>query len=177
MPTYIALLRGINVSGQKKIKMADLQKLLEAAGLQQVKTYIQSGNIIFSHASDAPEIEQMIEQQIEAHYGFAVKTIVRTPEELRQMLEHNPFADEDVKLQYFVLLAEVPADDVVEKLKTFDYQPEAYALKGKTVYFFVPNGYGKAKMNNNFFEQKLKVAATTRNWKTISKLLEISEAY
>lgn len=176
--TYIALLRGINVSGQKKIKMADLRNLLEAIPFQNVQTYIQSGNILFEHEqTTAGNLEDKIASSILEKYGFEVSVLVKTPEELTQILENNPFLqdpDKDPDRMYFTLLSEAPAPDRVEKLKTFDYRPEEYVLDGTTVYFFSPHGYGRAKMNNNFFENQLKVAATTRNLKTMQKLVEMA---
>lgn len=172
------MLRGINVSGQKKIKMADLRTLLEELGLYSVQTYIQSGNIVFQY-SDSPEteLEKMIEEKIQLHYGFHVPTMVRLPEDFKYVIEHNPFLqdpDKDIKRQYITFLSEKPAEADIQALKTVNYEPEEYAIDGRTIFFFSPKGYGRAKMSNNFFEKKLKVKATTRNWKTVNKLLEMA---
>jgi len=174
MPTHIALLRGINVSGQKKIKMADLKALLTDAGLEQVQTYLQSGNVVFQSESSGGEAAQLMESSILKHYGFEVKTVIKTPMELHQLVDDNPFAGEDTKLLYVTFLAETPPADRLEQLQTGDYHPEAFVLKDKITYIFAANGYGRAKLNNNFFEKKLQVAATTRNWKTVNALLEMS---
>jgi uncharacterized protein (DUF1697 family) len=178
MQTYIALLRGINVSGQKKVKMADLRNLLETIPFQHVQTYIQSGNILFEHEQTAAaNLEEKIASTIREKYGFEVSVLVKTPEELNQILENNPFLQDpgkDPNRMYFTLLSEVPAPERIEKLKTFDYHPEEYVLDGTTVYFFSPHGYGRARMNNNFFENQLKVSATTRNLKTMQKLVEMA---
>ena len=176
--TYITLLRGINVSGQKKIKMADLRALLETVPFQNVQTYIQSGNILFEYEQTAAtDLEDKIASKIREKYGFEVPVLVKTPEEISQILENNPFLqdpDKNTDRMYFTLLSEAPAPDRVEKLKTFDYHPEEYVLDGTTVYFFSPHGYGRARMNNNFFENQLKVSATTRNLKTMQKLVEMA---
>lgn len=174
MPTYIALLRGINVSGQKKIKMAELRQLLSDAGLQQVQTYLQSGNVVFQSKATADEAAQKIEQCIRDHYGYAVKVILKAPDEMQQIVTENPFKDQDTKLLYVTFLAETPEAVHLEKLQAGDYSPEAYVLHEKIIYIFAANGYGRAKLNNNFLEKKLKVAATTRNWKTVNALLEMS---
>ena len=180
MKTYIAILRGINVSGQKKIKMADLKSLMEELNFGNVRTYIQSGNVVFEcDECPAKELEKSIEEKIAGHYGFQVPTMVKTPDELEYVLHHNPFfndPDKDPKRFYVTFLDEVPAPELVEKLKGIDYHPEAYVLDGKNIYFFSPAAYGRAKMNNNFFENKLKVAATTRNWNTVMKLVEMAKA-
>lgn len=179
MQTYIALLRGINVSGQKKIKMADLRALLASAGFAQVQTYIQSGNIAFSSAeNDQDALARNIETAIQQRYDFHVPTLVLTAEEIAHALTNNPFTDKDTNRLYFTFLAAEPTAERVSLLKEANYAPEEFALHGKVVYFFSPHGYGRAKMNNNFFENKLQVKATTRNWKTVHKLLEMAnESY
>ena len=178
MNTYIALFRGINVSGQKKIKMADLRQHMQALGFDQVRTYIQSGNLIFqSEVVAKDELEKQIEEKILAEYGFEVSVIIRTPEELQAILVENPFLqnpENDPKRFYVAVLASEPTTERLDVLAEKDYAPEAYAILGKTLYFYVPNGYGRSKMNNNFFENKLKVVATTRNWRTMHKLAEMA---
>lgn len=179
MESYIALLRGINVGGQKKIKMADLRTLLGKLPFEKVETYVQSGNIVFkAKEKNVSNVEKMIEKAIQDAYDFEVPTLVKTPAELKHVLENNPFLNNPetaTERLYMTFLKEEPAAERIEKLKTFDYSPEDYRLEGKDLYFFAPNGYGRAKMNNNFFENKLKVVATTRNWRTVNKLYEMSQ--
>lgn len=179
MKTYIAILRGINVSGQKKIKMADLKIYLEELSFQNVQTYIQSGNIIFKYKStNAVSLERMIEKKILEKYGFNVPTLVKTPDEIEYVIKNNPFLKDKKKAtdrMYVTFLSEMPEKDNVKNLKDFNYNPEEYILDGKNIFFYSPNGYGNAKMNNNFFEKKLKVDATTRNWKTVNKLFELAK--
>jgi len=176
MKTYVALLRGINVSGQKKIKMADLKLHLEELHFQNIQTYIQTGNVIFRTSKTAlKSLEKNIQKKIKEKYGFEVSVMVKTPEEFTTILKNIPFSTiEDYGKLYFTLLTENPSLDLVEKLKNIDYSPEVYYIDKKTIYVYVPNGYGRAKINNNFFEKKLKVSATTRNWKTMYKLLEMT---
>jgi uncharacterized protein (DUF1697 family) len=178
MKTYIAILRGINVSDQKKIKMADLRALLDEIGFKEVQTYIQSGNIVFQYPETSEsDLEKIIEEKIQSHYDFHVPTMVRTPEAFQYVINHNPFLqdpEKDIKRQYITFLAEQPAEENIEALKEVDHDPEEYIIDGRVIFFFSPNGYGRAKMNNNFFEKKLKVKATTRNWKTVNKLLEMT---
>ncbi|MEL6637417.1 MAG: DUF1697 domain-containing protein [Bacteroidota bacterium] len=180
METYIALLRGINVSGQKKIKMADLREQLSGLGLAEVRTYIQSGNIVFRHPATEPQVlAQKIKSQIQADYGFEVPTLVLRPTDLDYVLQHNPFAqdsDKDPSRWYLTFLATAPPAERIATLAQVDYAPEEFVLDGTNIFFYSPKGYGRAKMNNNFFEQKLKVAATTRNWRTINKLWEMCQA-
>jgi len=177
MKKYVALLRGINVSGQKLIKMADLKTQLEDLEFINVQTYIQSGNIVFdSKENDVGNLEGLIHSKILDHYGFEVPVIVKAREEMEGIVRNNPFVNEvqeDPKRLYITFLSEAPSVDRVNKIKTLDYSPEQWILKGTDIYLFAPNGYGKAKMNNNFFENKLKVNATTRNWKTVNILYDM----
>ncbi len=177
MNKYVAILRGINVSGQKKVKMADLRIYLSELNFYNVQTYIQSGNIIFEYDSDDIKfLENQIKNKIKEKYNFDVPTIVITKKEIEYVLKNNPFKIDqknDHKKNYVTFLAKLPAKDKIEKLKEVDYSPEKFVLDGKYIYLFFPDGAGKAKLTNNFFESKLKVEATTRNWKTINKLYEL----
>ena len=176
METYIALLRGINVSGQKKIKMVELKDHLAELSLENVRTYVQSGNVLFQHErTDPADLAELIKQKILQKYGFEVVVFVKTVDDLVTILDHNPFQDKDLTRLYMTFLSQEPDPTLLQKLKTIDHHPEEFVLRGKDVYFFSPHGYGKAKMNNNFFENKLKVAATTRNWKTVNKLVELAK--
>ena len=179
MQTYIAMLRGINVSGQKMIKMEALRVALAELGLNNIRTYIQSGNIIFeSPEKESGSLVKLIEAKILEKFGFQVPVIIRTPNEIKDAIATNPFLKTDsldnAKL-YLTFLAEIPGPDKIEKLNTFSYSPEEFILINKDVYLYCPSGYGNAKLNNNFFENKLKTKATTRNWQTVNKLLELSK--
>ena len=178
MQTFIALLRGINVSGQKKIRMADLKKLFEALGYRAVQTYIQSGNVVFRADTPAGEAGPAISGKILDAYGFEVDVLIRRPEDLGHILDHNPFLErgEDPERLYVTFLAEAPAPELIENLRANDYSPEAWQHSGQTIYFFSPLGYGRAKMNNNFFEKKLRTICTTRNWRTVQVLYDMSIA-
>ena len=178
MKTYITLLRGINVSGQKKIKMDELQILFEKLDLSEVETYIQSGNVVFqSDGSDQHKLIGLIKDEILETFGFDVEVIVLNAQEIRDVLDNNPFLKDpskDIEKFYVSFLNGDPLSEQIEKLKTYNYSPEEYYLSKTTIYFYAANGYGRAKMNNNFFESKLKVFATTRNWKTVNKLVDMS---
>lgn len=179
MQTYIALLRGINVSGHKKIKMADLKLSLEELSFSNVVTYIQSGNIVFkSDKKSISNLENKIHDKILNDFGFEVPVLVKTPKELTYALNNNPFekdTSKDDKLFYVVFLKEKPISENIAKLKTYNYSPEEYILDNKIIYYYAANGAGNAKMNNNFFENKLKVQATSRNWRTTHKLVELAQ--
>jgi len=174
--TYIALLRGINVSGQKKIKMAELRSVLEENGFNDVKTYIQSGNIVFdSELGDREKLQHRIATVIHQHFGFEVPTLVIQEADIQQILESNPFSDEgEANKLYYVLLKNPPKEDLVKQFNQLQFEHEAFHITNKCVYLLCKNGYGKAKLNNNLIEKKLKVEATTRNEKTMLKLLEMA---
>jgi len=177
METYIAMLRGINVSGQKKIKMADLKRYMEELSFQDVETYIQSGNIVFKAEDSASDVAEAIKAKILERYGFEVPTIIKKNEDFEYVLANCPFLDNPTKEEsrfYITFLDREPEYERIMKLEKSDYSPEEYVLDETNIFFYSPNGYGNAKMNNNFFENKLKVTATTRNWKTVHKLAEMS---
>lgn len=176
MKRYLALLRGINVSGQKLIKMADLRKILEASGLDQVETYVQSGNVFFStEIRDRSVLQDLIRDSIKKEYGFEVPVLVKTPVEIEAILNNNPHIQngKDPDRNYITLLFSIPENQRIEELKKVRFEPEEYIIDKDVIFFFSPNGYGRAKMNNNYFENKLDVMATTRNWKSMNKFREI----
>jgi uncharacterized protein (DUF1697 family) len=172
---YIALLRGINVGGKRKVKMADLLAMCEEIGLKEVRTYIQSGNIVFeSPEEDTSVLGKSLQEQIMATFGFEVPVMVMTQAYLQQVAENNPFLklnkDLDTKLLHVTFLAEQPAEDLIKVLVEKDYGTDEFEVIENRVYLYFPNGYGRTKLTNTVFEKKLQVAATTRNWRTIGKL-------
>ena len=180
MKKSIALLRGINVSGHKKIKMSELRLLFEEIGFQFVETYIQSGNVIFSSKEKSGEkLEAKISSGIKRKFSFDVQVIVVNPKEIEYILKTNPFLKKkkDAEKLYVTFLSKIPSDENIEKLYLIDYLPEEYVIDGRYIYLFVPNGYGRAKLNNNFFENKLKIFGTTRNWKTVIALSELVKSH
>ena len=177
MKKYIALLRGINVSGQKKIKMAELKLLFVDMSFQNVVTYIQSGNVIFSsNEKNRQNLENKISSEIKRKFGFEVKTFVLNPKKVQSVIENNPFINKKKELErlYVTFLSDKPTGENVQKLNLIDYSPEEYKIDKNCIYLFYPNGAGKAKLNNNILENKLKVFATTRNWRTINMLSELA---
>jgi len=174
MNTYIALLRGINVSGQKKVPMAVLRSLLSSSGFKNVQTYIQSGNVIFqSSEKNITNLENTIKKAIHSYFGFDVSILVRTTRDIRNILDNCPFSEEKKENGYYTLLHSIPDNDLIDSMHLVSYPNEEFHITNHCVYFFSSLGYGKAKCNNNFFERKLKVDATTRNHKTMVKLLSL----
>jgi len=180
MTTYISILRGINVSGQKLIRMEDLRKLYEGLGFTDVTTFIQSGNVIFNtvHAVSENSLSEKIEKAIEEKYSFFVPVIIRTADEIQAILLSNPFLDEediDREKLHVTFLDEVPNPALSADIKANNPSPDRFVIKGRDVYLYCPGGYGNTKLSNTFFEKKLKVHATTRNWKTVGKLAELAD--
>ena len=174
MQTFISLLRGINVSGQKKILMVDLKSLYEELGFTNVQTYIQSGNVLFEHKEITPaKLQEMIFDKIQGHYGFEVPNLILSLNEIEEALKNNPY--QDIEKPYFTFLSEIPKQEDIDVLNSISFDNEIFELKGKVLYAHYPNGAGRAKMNNNLIERKLKVRATTRNLNTTKKLLEMAK--
>ena len=177
MKTYIALLRGINVSGQKIIRMADLRVTMEKLGLRNVSTYIQSGNICFrSENASREELETKIWDGIYSDFGFKVPTLIVDGEDIEGILESNPFKNEtNEKGLYFVLLKEAPSEVLVSEFSKLEFENEYFHVTPNCVYLNCKTGYGKAKLSNNLIERKLGVQATARNLRTMNKLLEMAQ--
>lgn len=178
MKTYIALLRGINVSGHRKIKMADLRAMLTKMGFKAVNTYIQSGNVVFeSLETNIDILEQRIKEAIANTFGFDVPVLIKDSTKLLAILRKSPFQkEEDLAANriYYVLLKTVPEKEAMVNLDQGDYPNESFVITPNCVYLNCFLGAGKAKLNNNIIERKLNVQATTRNHKTLVKLLELS---
>ena len=176
MQTYTALLRGINVSGQKKINMKDLLSYMEEIGLKNVKTYIQSGNLVFLSKLNSNELINIIQNKIEKEYDFFVPVIILTEEEIEKIVKQNPYKklNTDTKFMYFTFLSEYPDKKLIKDIKDQKYKDDEFIISDKIIYVFCPGGYGKTKLTNMFFESKLKVTASTRNWKTTVKLQEMT---
>ncbi len=178
MQTYIAILRGINVSGSKPIKMDALRAMCETLKFKNPQTYIQSGNIVFQFKETKPEVlEQLITKKIKEVFTFDVPVIVKEANELKTVAKNNPFVNkrkEDITKLHVTFLSHAPEQANTDKIMEQNYGEDEFILSGKNIYLFCPVSYGNSKLSNNFFENKLKVRATTRNWKTINELVAIS---
>lgn len=172
MQTFISMLRGINVSGKNRISMADLKALYESLGLANVVTYVQSGNVVF----DGENISAAaIESEIKRTLGLDVPVLLRDKNCFERLLKNNPFAvqrHEDPALLHVTFLAATPAPSAL--LVTPNGCTDEFVLEDRELYLFCPGGYGVTKLSNSFFERKLKMVATTRNWKTVNALYEIT---
>jgi uncharacterized protein (DUF1697 family) len=196
MKTYISLLRGINVSGQNKLRMTELVRLYEVLGFFNVLSYIQSGNVIFDCEEQNPApLAKAIETGITRTLGGSVRVLLRNKDRFRQIIDGNPFINkrnEDPEKLHVTFLSDPPAEAKLCNLPAsggdrFAKERLATTLDSKTgiadeflvydteIYLFCPNGYGRTKFSNTFFERKLNISATTRNWKTVNALYEIAK--
>lgn len=179
MNSYVALLRGINVSGQKLIKMAELKLALSNSGLENLSTYIQSGNIVFqSREQNAVKLQSQIHQIILDKFGHEVSVQVFDREELASIIEKNPFPDEVISEPnrvLFVRLSQSPEAEKKETLINQDVSPDRLIMIENWIYLHFPEGQAKSKLSNNLIEQKLKIPSTGRNWNTVLKLSKMLE--
>ena len=176
---YIALLRAINVGGTKKLLMAELRAMFEAAGCTDVRTYIQSGNVVFrAEAALAARIPALIESEIAATKGFQVPVVTRTAAELDAVVDGNPFlaAGADPAQLHVGFLAEAPAAARIAELDPDRSPQDAFEVRGREVYLHFPNGTARSKLTVDYFDRTLGTTITIRNWRTVGKLLEMAGA-
>ncbi len=181
MYRYLAFLRAINVGGHRVIRMADLRKTFGSLGFGNVATYIQTGNVLFScDESDPLKLEETIEEAIRDKHGFDVTVMVRTPKEISEIVEQNPFSDLDESLYkiYVVFLSEPPHTQNLDALTSLSNQHESFIVRGSHAFVSIDgNSKGKVMFSNNFLEKQLKVEATTRNIRVTRKLAEMASGY
>lgn len=177
--TYVALLRGINVGGHRIIKMADLKGMFDAMGLAAAQTYIQSGNVVFRTAEPEQPLRQRIERQIEAVFGFPVTVTLRTADEMMRLIADCPFAPDALgegESLYVALLADTPSPAGIERLLASNTAPDEWRVLGREAYLLYRQSMRVTQLTNNLLENRLGVAATSRNWRTITTLATMSSA-
>lgn len=181
MAVVISMLRGVNVGGHKMVKMDALKALYESLGLRDVETYLQSGNAIFrTEGREVARLSKRIESGIQKSFGFHSDVILRTPAELRDVVKRNPFAARrgiDPKRLAVTFLAGDPGQEAREKLLAIKAEPEELRIEDRELYIYYPNGMARPKMTWPIIERALKTSGTSRNWNTVTKLLEIGERY
>jgi uncharacterized protein (DUF1697 family) len=177
MPTYISMLRGINVGGHKRIKMDQLRKSFEALGFEQVKTYIQSGNVVFSGGKlSTAVLSRKIEAKILGDFGFSVSVISRTQDEMERTIQNNPFVKDrgiDQTKLHVTFLAEAPAPSALQKMQALIAAPDQSRCAGREIYFYLPNGVSQSSLWKTPWERTLSVVTTMRNWKTVNSLYQM----
>jgi uncharacterized protein (DUF1697 family) len=176
---YVALIRGINVGGNKKLSMADLRAVMTSLGYTDVATYIQSGNVVFTSDRDDPsEIEREIEARIAQDTGLDVSVLVRSQAELAAVIDRNPFPEATARPTelHLTFLSATPDARRLEEIDPTQFEPDEYRLGDRVLYFHCPNGLGRSKLAAYPWERRLGLRTTSRNWNTVTKLLSMLEA-
>jgi uncharacterized protein (DUF1697 family) len=173
MTTYVVLLRGINVGGNKRIKMGDLRDALSAAGLDEPRTLLQSGNVVVDSNADTGALVDIVETTIESTFGFPSTVIVRTATEIREILADHPFSAEQIEDGRFAHVGfcrDEPDRDGFEALREAHDGPEEMKLIGRELFVYYPDGSGTSKLTNSAIEKHLATPTTSRNWNTVLKI-------
>lgn len=179
MAVYASMLRGINIGPHKRVKMDRLRESFEALGFERVKTYIQSGNVVFKAGKLSPDrLSKKIEERILKDFGFPVSVISRTADEMGSMIADNPFLKEpgiDRERLHVMFLSEAPAPAAVTKLAEVTLLPDQCRCSDREIYFYLPNGVSQSVLWKSPVDRILSVITTTRNWKTVNSLHEMCE--
>ena len=176
--TFIALLRGVNV-GQNLLKMERLREICSQLGFNHVRTYVQSGNVVFQAGGTAANLRAAIERKLLGETRLPVTVLLRTPAELKSILSRNPFIKEkgiDTTRLHVTFLCEPAAADGLKKLGEIKAGADRFRAAGTEIYLHCPDGYGNTKLSNSAIEKALGQRATTRNWNTVNKLYEMAPA-
>ena len=173
----IALLRGINVGGKNRLPMKELAAMFVDAGCDDVRTYIQSGNVLFRREpTPGEDIPSLISASILDRFGYRIPIVTRTAREIREAVSANPFvaAGMDADKLHVAFLPEPPDAALVETLDPNRSPGDQFVALGREVYLYCPNGFARTKLTNNYFDSGLSTTSTTRNWRTVLKLLELA---
>jgi uncharacterized protein (DUF1697 family) len=175
--TFVALIRGINVGGKNKIAMTELRSSLTSLGLEDVATYIQSGNVVFRSPRGADDLSTTIEHEIASVFGIQPAVLLRTSAELEKIADNNQYVTgkADLSKLHVVFLDRAPARSAAAKLDPERSPPDEFALRGREIYLHLPHGSGRSKLTIDYFERRLGVRATARNWNTLHKLIELTQ--
>lgn len=173
MTRYLALLRGINVGPHKRVAMADLRALMAGLGYGDVRTLLQSGNMVFAAADPPEQVTRDLEQGIAAELGVETKVLVRTGTELAKVVERDPLGElaSDPKRYQVSFLSAEPQPEVARELAALDFAPELFVFSGREIYAWHPDGIHNSKLAKQLSDRRLGVTATARNWNTVMKLL------
>jgi uncharacterized protein (DUF1697 family) len=158
--------------------MTELTDLLRKIGFADAETYIQSGNIVFTcPEANVEEVSANIAKAIRSEFSHNITVITRTSDQLKEIISANPFLEEpgfDPSRMAVIFLESKPDEDKIQKMSGIDYSPDKFLINNSEIYIYCPNGFGKTKLYTNFFESKMKVKGTARNWRTVKKLFEIA---
>lgn len=177
MPTYVALLRGVNVGGANKLPMQELRAALVESGFSNVATYIQSGNVVLEADSQKPEaVAAAVSAVIEQQFGFEVPATVRSAEQLGAVIRNNPFLARgcEPKALHVAFLAQRPDPAAMQTLAPDRSPGDEFVVEGEEIYLHCPNGLARTKLTNAWFDSKLRTMSTVRNWNTVLRLFEMA---
>lgn len=179
--THVALLRGINVGGKNRLAMGALVELFRALGCDEVRTYIQSGNVVFRATPErAASLADELIRGIEREHGLTVPVVLRTARELAGVLRANPFLDArgatPEEFLHVAFLAEAPGARALATLDPRRSPPDRFVVRGREIYFSCPNGMARTKLTNAYFDARLATTSTLRNWRTVRQLVELARA-
>jgi uncharacterized protein (DUF1697 family) len=179
MPVHISFLRGVNMTGHNKMKMADLTALYIKLGFNDPVTFIQSGNVVFSTTDEykVNELSRKIENGIKESYGYDVPVMIRSVDELKMLIPVNPYLLEEnfePSKMAVVFLHEKASEDQTDKVININYPPDKFTVAGSEIFIYCPNGFGRTKLYTNFFEKKMGVTGTARNWNTVLTILDMA---
>ena len=173
--TYLALMRGINLGSHNRIAMKDLIELFVQASCGQVRTYIQSGNVIFTASPEiAATLTTTIPAAIAERFNYRVPVILRSTDQMQLVVKDNPFPN-DFDILQVLFLADLPEPDRIAKLNPDRGLPGTFAVQGQDVYLRLPTGIGTSKLTNAYFDSTLKTIGTLRNWRTVTTLLKLMQ--
>ncbi len=180
MNTFVAFLKGVNIGGHKAIKMDELKKILLTLGFAHVKTYINSGNIVFCSHEDKEAVREQMEKAIFLHFGISVAAVVKTAGELLKVVAENPFdhdTESDSSKRAVVFLSRPVASDQADVFSGDNRVTERIVIREDVLFAYYPRGFSKTKFTGDYIERRLRLTATARNWNTVCKLAEIVNSF
>jgi uncharacterized protein (DUF1697 family) len=176
--TYVALLRGVNLASRNRVSMAELRELLESAGLDGVRTYLQSGNVVLRSTARPEAVARECERQIAKGFGLDIAVVVRTQAQLAAVVRRNPLEKVATEPKRYLVsfLAAKPDPAAVERIAAAAVAPERLVAHGRELYAWLPEGVGRSKLWSRLADARLGTVATARNWSTVTSLLELAAA-
>ncbi|MBK8727460.1 MAG: DUF1697 domain-containing protein [Holophagaceae bacterium] len=175
---HLALLRGINVGGKHKLPMKELVAIFEAAGAKDVRTLIQSGNVVFAaDAKLAKRIPGLVEAEIQERFGFPAPVVLCSAAEVAVAMDRSPFRSKGISEDalHLMFLKDAPDTAKAKALGTSPFPPDGFVLQGRTIHLHLPNGVADTKLTNAWFDSRLNTVCTGRNWRTMTKLRALLE--
>jgi uncharacterized protein (DUF1697 family) len=172
--SHVALLRGINVGGKNKLPMKELAAMFAAAGCGDVRTYVQSGNVVFT-AADVAGLDERLAGEIAARFGIRVPVVLRSASAMQAVVKGNPFLKAGVAeegLHVYFLACAAPAKEMVKALDYERSPGDSYVVSGREIYLHLPNGVARTKLTNAYFDKQFGTVSTLRNWRTVVTLAE-----